>query len=193
MPSSQKLQTPAPTTSKDTAATWDLDPSHSEAEFSVKHMMIATVKGRMAVKTGSFHWDEAHPERSTATAEVDPATVHTGSAPRDDHLRSADFFDAVNYSAISFRATKLQALGDDLYRAEGELTIRGTMQPVVIEIEKSGEIRDPWGKYRAGLTATTTIDRRDFGLTWNQALEVGGVLVGDKVRVTLHLEAVRRE
>lgn len=189
MASNASLQTAPPATA---TTAWDLDPSHSSAEFSVRHLMISSTKGRFAIRSATVLHDPADPAATVVEAEVDVASVDTGARQRDDHLRSPDFFDAANHPTMRFRATGIEDLGEGRYRVAGDLTIRGATRPVALDVEKEGEARDPWGNTRAGLVATTSFDRRDFGLTWNQALETGGVLVGDKVKVTLHLEMIRR-
>lgn len=173
--------------------TWDADATHSSAEFSIRHMMIANVKGAFKIKQATVVFDEADPAAAKITAALDVASVNTGTADRDNHLKSADFFDAENHPEITFASTRVTPKGDNTYRVEGDLTIRGTARPVVLDVEVDGTGRDPWGGFRAGVLATTSFDRSTFGLTWNMAVEAGGVLVGDKVKVTLHLQLVQRK
>ena len=173
--------------------TWDIDPAHSSAELAVRHMMIATVRGHLPVKSGTVEWDPAAPEKSRIVAEIQAAGINTNSADRDTHLRSADFLDVEKFPTLRFESTRIEPQGDDRYRIEGNLTIRDVTRPVVLDALKEGEGKDPWGKHRAGVTATTTIDRTQWGLTWNAALETGGVLVAEKVKVTLNVQGVLRE
>lgn len=174
-----------PTTA--TAQAFDLDPAHSQAEFAVKHMMIATVRGRIPIVKGSI---VRGPEGYDVEAELEVARIDTGAEQRDQHLRSPDFFDTPAHPVIAFRA---RGVRDDADEVEGELTIRGVTRPVTLAVERNGEGKDPWGNHRVGLAATTTLNRHDWGLNWNVALEAGGVLVGDKVKVTLDLQAVERK
>lgn len=175
----QKPQPPA------VGSIYDLDAAHSSATFSVRHLMIANVRGSMAIRRGTI---AVTPEGYDVDAELDVASIHTGIEARDAHLRSADFFDAETHPTMTFRARGVK----DPYRVKGDLTIRGVTRPVVLDVELEGDGIDATGKRRAGATATTTIDRSLWGLTWNQALEAGGVMVGDKVKVTLDLQAVER-
>ena len=169
-----------------------IDPAHSSAEFSVKHLMIATVKGRIAIANGHVAWNERDPGASSIVAELPLATIHTGDEKRDAHLRSADFFDVERHPTMRFESTDVQGAGDD-YRVRGNLTIRGVTRPVTLEVEKDGVATDPWGNTKVALTARTTIDRTEWGLTWNAALETGGVLVGDKVKVELNVQLVEKK
>jgi polyisoprenoid-binding protein YceI len=176
-----------------TTGTWDLDAAHSIAEFSIRHMMIATVKGTFRVKSGNVVFDEADPAAARIEAVLDAASVSTGADPRDGHLRSPDFFDAAQHPEIAFRGTRVTPKGDSEYRVEGDLVIRGIAKPVTLDVEVEGFGIDPWGNRRAGIVATTSFDRSAWDLTWNQAIEAGGVLVGDKVKVALHLQLVQRK
>lgn len=176
-----------------TGTTWRLDPAHTNVEFAARHMMITTVKGRFTDVNGTIEIDEADPSCSTVEVEIDAGSIDTRVEDRDDHLRSADFLDVENHAAITFRSRRIE--GDptaegDRFRVIGDLTIRGTTREVVLDATYEGQMPDPWGGQRTGFSAETTIDRRDFGLTWNQALETGGVLVGNKVRIHLEVQAV---
>ena len=173
--------------------TWDVDVAHSIAEFSIRHMMIANVKGRFRVKSGTVVFDEADPANVRVEAVLDAASVNTGADDRDKHLRSADFFDAAQHPELTFRSTRVTPRGDDRYRVEGDLVIRGIAKPVALDVEVQGFQNDPWGNRRAGIVATTSFERSAWDLTWNQAIEAGGVLVGDKVKVTLDLQLVQRK
>jgi polyisoprenoid-binding protein YceI len=166
---------------------WTIDPVHTSVGFAVKHMMVSTVRGRFGAVRGSIDLDPAAPERSGAEIAIDAASVDTGMPTRDDHLRSADFFDAARFPEIEFRATRVHPLGGTRFRVDGDLTIRGTTHPIALEAELSGT----WGD-RVGISARGAIDRKDFGLLWNRAIEAGGVMVGDTVTLELEFEAVRR-
>src|SRR3990172_6019873 len=151
-------------------STWEFDPAHSSVELSVRHLMISTVTGRFKSLRGSVTRDEAAIENSRVEAEIDAASIDTGVADRDNHLRSADFFDVANHPKLVFRSTKIEDLGGDSGRMHGELTIRGVTRPVILDVSYLGEIRDPWGNRRRGFSAETTLYRKDFGMTWNQVL-----------------------
>ncbi|HEV2387977.1 MAG TPA: YceI family protein [Candidatus Acidoferrales bacterium] len=172
-----------------TATTWSIDPAHSVAEFRVRHMMISNVKGQFSGVKGSLVLDEADVANSKVSASVDAAAINTGEPQRDAHLRSADFLDAERFPALSFESTRVWRKGDGTLAVAGALSIHGIAREVVFEVEgPSAPQRDPWGNTRIGLSATTRIDRKDFGLTWNAALETGGILVGDEVTITLEVE-----
>ncbi len=171
------------------AGTWTIDPSHSSVEFQVKHMGIATVKGFFSELEGLL--EVAGDGTIKAGGTVEAASVNTRAAQRDEHLRSADFFDADNHPQLRFRSNSVQPLDEDSYRIVGELTIRGVTRDVELHALAQGVEQDPWGNTRVGLEVTGEIDREEFGLTWNQALESGGVLVGKKVKLLLDLSAVR--
>lgn len=170
---------------------WQIDPVHSSAEFAVRHMMVSTVKGSFKALAGNIVLDEANPERSRIEAEIDASSVDTGVADRDTHLRSADFFDVARFPKLTFRSTGIEADGDS-GRMHGELTMHGVTRPVTLHVSYLGQVKDPWGKRRRGYTAETTLNRKDFGMTWNMVLDAGGVLVGDKVKVTLNIEAIEK-
>jgi polyisoprenoid-binding protein YceI len=166
--------------------TWVLDPSHSEVTFSVRHMMISKVRGTFGVKSATLIAPE-NPLEAEVTASVDVASIDTKDENRDQHLRSADFFDAETYPTMDFRSTGARIEGDDLF-IDGDLTIRGITKTVTFELDFGGFGTDPYGNYKAGASAKTVINREDFGLTWNAALETGGVLVGKDVTITLDLQ-----
>jgi polyisoprenoid-binding protein YceI len=170
--------------------TWTIDPGHSEASFAVKHLMISTVKGNFRNVSGTVVVDESDPAASRVEAVIDAASIDTRQEQRDTHLRSADFFDVEKYPSLTFRSTKVESLGNGQFRVQGDLTIRDVTKPVVLEVEETGRGKDPWGGDRVGYSATTKFDRTDFGLTWNQALEAGGIMVGNEVKVTLDVQAV---
>lgn len=169
--------------------TWDIDATHSGVHFSVRHMVVAKVRGRFTAFGGAIAFDESAPERSSVEVRIDTASVDTGVPQRDGHLRSPDFFDAEKFPAITFKSRRVET-GEGL-QVTGDLTIRDTTREVVLPVEFAGLAKDPWGNQRAIFAARLTIDRKDFGLGWNQVLETGGVLVGDKVEIELEVEAVK--
>ncbi len=172
--------------------TWTIDPSHTEIGFAVRHMMISTVRGSFQGVNGTIVLNEANPAQSHAEVTIDVATVNTRDAKRDEHLRSADFFDVANHPTITFRTTRIDPAGQNRFKVTGDLTIRGTTRPVVLAVEVHGRNRTPWGTEVLALTAETTINRKDFGLNWNVALETGGVLVSDEVKLIAEVEAVKQ-
>ncbi|HTS57015.1 MAG TPA: YceI family protein [Terriglobales bacterium] len=172
--------------------TWNLDPAHSVAEFKVKHMMISNVKGRFAKVSGSLTRDEADLGNSRVEASIDASSLETHDAQRDAHLKSADFFEVVKFPTLAFKSTRISRVRDGELAVEGDLTIRGVTRPVVFSVEgPTPPAKDPWGNTRIGVSATTKINRKHFGLTWNAALETGGILVGDEVTITLDVQFVR--
>jgi polyisoprenoid-binding protein YceI len=182
---------------KTSIPTWQLDATHSSVEFAVKHMMMTTVRGRFKGIQATLTGDRDHPEHAGVQATIDTATVDTGVNDRDAHLRGADFFDAEKYPHIIFRSKRLD--GDppkkegDRFKVVGDLVIRDSSMEVVLECEYEGRGTDPWGKTRAGFSFKTELDRREWGLKWNQALETGGVLVANKVKVEGAVQFVRDE
>jgi polyisoprenoid-binding protein YceI len=172
---------------------WTIDAAHSNVEFAVRHMMIANVKGRFADIRGSVVLDEAHPARSTVDVTIGTASIDTRQEQRDQHLRSADFFDAAQYPDIRFVSKRIDEKGDGEYKVTGDLTIRGVTREVVLTASEEGRTKDPWGNNRVAYSATTKINRKDFGLTWNQVLETGGVVVGDEIRISLDVELVQQK
>jgi polyisoprenoid-binding protein YceI len=182
------IETPSTTAG---VSTWQIDPAHTTVEFSLKHLMISKVRGQFGAVTGTIVLDETDPTKSSATAEIDVTSIDTRQEQRDVHLRSADFFDVENFPSIRFRSTRVESKGGGSYDVAGELTIRDVTREVVLQTTDEGRGGDPWGGQRAAFSATTKIDRRDFGLTWNQALETGGVLVGNDITINLEVQAVR--
>lgn len=175
---------------------WNLDGAHSQVEFSVKHMMFTTVRGRFREVEGTIRLDTETPQDSSVEISIAVASLDTGVADRDAHLRSGDFFDVEEHSTLTFRSRRVEgSVGNpgDTFKVVGDLTIRGVTREVVLDARFEGTGTDPWGGTRAGFSARTTIDRRDFGLTWNQALEAGGVLVGAEVKIDLQIQAVQRQ
>src|SRR5688500_12322442 len=175
--------------------TWQLDPGHSSVEFSVKHMMMTTVRGRFKNVQATLRGDRDHPEDAGVEARLEVSSIDTGVADRDGHLRGPDFFDAQNHPEITFRSKRIVGTPPkqegDRFQLVGELVIRDTTMDVTLDCEYEGRGTDPWGKTRAGFTFRTEIDRSDWGLRWNQALETGGVLVANKVRIEGELQFVR--
>ncbi len=184
------------TTTTDTATAaltvWEIDPAHTMIELAVRHMMISTVKGRFSDVRGTVRVDDDEPTTAEIDVTVDAASIDTRQPDRDTHLRSADFLDVENHPEIHFRSTGVERTGEGRYRVTGDLTIRDTTREVVLDAEEQGRGTDPWGAERAGYRATARLDRRDFGLTWNQALETGGVLVGNEVRIAIETELIRQ-
>ncbi|MDB4910618.1 MAG: YceI family protein [Gemmatimonadetes bacterium] len=174
-----------------TSSTWKIDPSHSNVEFAVKHLMISTVKGHFADVEGEIVIANGDPSRSSVSATLKAASIDTRTGQRDDHLRSADFLDAANFPEITFKSTRIA--GDDSeFKVIGNLTIRGVTREITLEATNEGSGKDPWGGERIGFSAKTKLDRRDFGLTWNQAIESGGVVVGHELKVSIEIEAVKQ-
>ena len=175
-----------------TVSTWNIDPAHSAAEFKVKHMMIANVKGKFTGISGVLKLDETDYTHSKIEASMTVATLSTGDAQRDGHLQSADFFDAEKFPTLTFKSTNIDSEGGPNYSVTGELTIHGVTKSVVLAIEDvSKPAKDPWGNQRIGLSGSTKINRKDFGLVWNSALETGGVLVGEEVTISLDIQFVK--
>jgi len=171
--------------------TWTIDPVHSVAEFKVKHMMISNVKGQFTEVSGTLILDEADVPQSWVEATIEAASINTREAQRDAHLKSADFFDVEKFPTFAFKSTRVIPRGDGELVVEGELTIHGVTRSVVFAVEgPTPPAKDPRGKTRIGLSATTKINRKDYGLTWNVALETGGILIGDEVTITLDVQFV---
>ena len=170
------------------AGTWSLDPSHTSLELSVRHMMVATVRGRVSARSGTLVLSTDDPSSSYAEVEIDAASIDTGHPDRDAHLRSADFLDVERYPVMRFRSTEIEDRGDGSFRLRGDLTVKDVTKPVTLDGEFGGAVRDPYGNDRIGFSATATIDRTEFGLRWNAALETGGVVVGDKVKLAVDAE-----
>jgi polyisoprenoid-binding protein YceI len=174
-----------------TTTTWQIDPAHTDVGFEVKHLMISKVRGRFGTVSGTIELDEADVTKSSVAAEIDVTTIDTREAQRDAHLRSADFFDVENFPKLTFRSTRVERAGEGRVTVVGDLTIRGVTREVTLAVEEEGTAKDPWGGDRIAFSATAKIDRRDFGLTWNQALETGGVLVANEIRLILDVQAVK--
>lgn len=170
---------------------WNIDTSHSAISFSVRHMVFAKVRGRFGAFRGALRLDPTDLTRGSVEVEVDAASIDTGVGDRDKHLRSADFFDVEQFPTLRFVSTRLERAAGDRYRLHGTLSIRDVSREVVLDVEYGGQAKDPWGNLRAGFTASTSLDRREFGLKWNQALEAGGVLVGERVEIEIEVQAVQ--
>ena len=176
--------------------TWKIDPAHTTVEFAVKHMMFTTVRGRFTQLEGTIEVDDQNPERSHVEVVIDATSIDTGNADRDKHLRSADFLDVESQPKLRFTSASAQGAAKkegDRFRVTGELEIRGKQVPVTLECTYNGQGKDPWGGTRAGFNARTEIDRRDWGLTWNAALESGGILVANEVKIELDVQAVLQQ
>lgn len=173
--------------------TYQIDPVHSSIQFSVRHLMISNVRGTFTGVKGTVVYDAANPAATTVEAEIDASTINTLDQNRDTHLRSADFMDVEKYPAMKFKSSKAEAGGNGL-KLTGDLTIHGVTKPIVLAVEEiTPEGKDPWGKTRVGTTAKTKLKRSDFGLTWNAALETGGVVVGDELKLDFELELVKEQ
>lgn len=181
----------APTTAvEDISGDYTIDPTHTRIGFSTRHAMVTTVRGHFSDFTGTAHVDAANPGNSKVELTIQTASIDTGVADRDGHLRSADFFDADQNKEITFVSTKVERDGDD-WVITGDLSIKGQTQPVTVTFEPTGSARDPFGNLRIGFEGGTTINRKDWGLTWNAALETGGVLVSEKVKLEFDVSAIR--
>jgi polyisoprenoid-binding protein YceI len=173
------------------ATTWTVDPSHSHVEFAVRHLMISTVKGRFAEVTGTLTGDDTDPAQAAIELTIPVAGIDTREPQRDAHLRSGDFFDAETHPTITFRSSRIAKAGEGRFDVTGDLTIRGVTKRITLDVEAGGRGRDPWGGERIGFSTQTKINRKDFGLHYNQVLETGGVLIGDEVKISVELELVR--
>ncbi|MFF1902669.1 YceI family protein [Kitasatospora sp. NPDC058218] len=170
-----------------------LDPAHTRIGFVARHAMVTKVRGAFHTFDGSAHLDGTDPSRSTARVSITSESIDTGNEQRDGHLRTNDFLDAPNHPKITFSSTGVEQLSSTEYRVSGDLTIKGTARPIAIDFEYTGNARDPYGNLRVGLEGSVTISRKDFGITWNAALEGGGVLVGDKVVLEFDISAIKQE
>jgi polyisoprenoid-binding protein YceI len=171
---------------------WDFDLTHSSVNFHIRHLMVSKVHGRFTRWGGTLALDEQDLTRSKIDVTIEAASIDTRDDKRDEHLRSADFLDVASFPAITFKGTQIEREGEDTYRVLGDLTIHGVTRPVALEVEGGARVADPWGGTRTGFSAKTSISRKDFGLTWNVALEAGGFLVGDKLDITLEIEAIKK-
>lgn len=171
---------------------WEVDNSHSGIHFSVRHLVIAKVRGQFARWTGTVQVPDGDFGRASVEVVIDAASIDTGVADRDTHLKSADFFDVAKYPELTFTSTSVESQDGDRLKLLGALTIKDVTREVVLDVERLGEVKDPWGNQRAAFSAKTSINRGDFGLTWNQALETGGVMVGDTISIEIEIQAVRQ-
>jgi len=175
------------------AAVYEVDASHSSVEFKVKHLVVSNVRGAFdSFTVETMEFDGEDPANWKVSATIDAASIDTGNKERDDHLRSEDFLNVAEYPRIGFVSVGIQPTEDGLYAMHGDLTLHGVTKRIVLDLEHNGTVEDPWGGTRSGFTATGEIDRRDFGLTWNKAIEAGGVVVGNEVKITLEIEAIRK-
>ena len=174
------------------ASTWTIDPDHSNVGFKVRHLMVSNVRGNFEKHVGTVEINDRDITKSTVSVTVDTASVNTNVAKRDAHLRSPDFFDVVKYPTMTFVSKKVVRAGQDRLKITGDLTLHGVTREVVLDVEgPSQESKDPWGNIRRGASASTTVNRKDFGLLWNKTLETGGVVVGDDVTITLEIEMIK--
>jgi polyisoprenoid-binding protein YceI len=174
-----------------TTSTWQIDPAHSGIHFTIRHMVFSKVRGRFAKYTGAIRIPDDDLLRSVVEVSIDASSIDTGTPQRDEHLRSPDFLDAEKFPELRFRSTRVERAADGRYRVVGELTIRDVTREVSLDVEYGGRAKDPWGNERMGFVARASLDRKDFGLKWNQALEAGGMLVGDRVDLELEVQAVQ--
>lgn len=172
---------------------WQIDNAHSSVQFSVRHMMISNVRGEFESFTGDINLDENDPTQTTVRVQIETASINTREQRRDDHLRSADFFDAATYPTMTFVSKQVQRTGNDTARLIGDLTIKDVTREVALDVEFVGQGRNPWGVTVAGFNARGKINRKEFGLAWNVALETGGVLVGDDINISIELELTKQE
>ena len=174
--------------------TYQIDPAHSSVQFSVRHMMISNVRGSFSGIKGTVVYDSDNPSGSTIEAEIDAASINSHDAQRDEHLRGPEFLDTARYPTITFKSTKVERAGEGELKVTGDVTIHGVTKPVTLTVEDiSSDAKDPWGKTRAAASAKTKLNRKDFGLSWNVALEAGGVLVGDEIKLEFEIEAVKAQ
>lgn len=173
--------------------TYTPDPSHSRIGFVARHAMVTKVRGEFTEHSGSGHFDADNPENSSIELTIQADSINTGNADRDGHLKSNDFFDMANHPTIAFTSTSIEKAQEDVYRVTGDLTVRGTTKPVTIDFTYTGAAVDPFGNTRIGLEGSTKVDRRDFGLNWNAALDTGGVLVSETVTLEFDVSAIKSE
>ena len=184
--------TTAATTTTSLTGDYDIDPAHSRLGFAAKHAMVVSVRGAFKVYSGEVHLDEDNPANSKINIKIDTGSVDTGNVDRDTHLQSPDFFNVEVYPSIVFNSTKVEKVDDDVYALIGDLTINGKTNPVSVDFELTGTADDPWGNFRAGFEGKATVNRRDWGLDFNVALDKGGVLVGEKIKLEFDISAVKR-
>jgi polyisoprenoid-binding protein YceI len=189
-----KMNTAASAPTQSTKTTqWQIDPAHSAAHFSVRHLMISNVRGEFTNIGGSALIDPSNPSNSSIEVTIQAASLSTREPQRDEHLRSSDFFDVAKYPTLTFRSRRVEPKGAEFFKLVGDLTIHGVTKEVTLDIEgPTPSIKDPWGNVRAGVTGTTKINRKDFGLVWNAVTEAGGVVVGDEVKITIEAELIQK-
>ncbi|MFN7951770.1 MAG: YceI family protein [bacterium] len=179
----------AGTTAVARAETWRVDPSHSKVSFKIRHLMISNVEGRFTKFDASIQGDPGKPESAVVMATIDASSINTDDPKRDDHLRSPDFFEVAKYPTITFKSKAIRNWKESSFEVVGDLTMHGVTKEVVLAVtDLTPEIKDPWGNAKRGMTATATLDRTDYGIVWNKALEAGGVTVGNDVKITIELE-----
>jgi polyisoprenoid-binding protein YceI len=171
---------------------WQIDNAHSEINFSVRHMMISNVRGRFESFTGKVNFDEENPANTTVEVKIDANSIDTRETNRNNHLRSQDFLYAEKYPYLTFRSKRVEVTGENRARLVGDLTVRDITREVTLDVEYSGQAKSPWGTISAGFSASGTLNRKDWSLTWNQALETGGVLVGDEIKFNIEVEIVKQ-
>ncbi|MAT97577.1 MAG: polyisoprenoid-binding protein [Anaerolineaceae bacterium] len=171
---------------------WQIDSSHSHINFTARHMMISKVRGSFENFSGTVNFDEENPTNTTVNVEVDLTSINTRDEQRDGHLKSPDFFDVENYPTMKFVSTRVEQINENNGRLYGQLTIKDITKEVVLDVEYAGIAKSPWGTVSAGFSATGSLNRKEWGLNWNQALETGGVLVGDKINMEIELELVKQ-
>ncbi|MBI5507684.1 MAG: polyisoprenoid-binding protein [Deltaproteobacteria bacterium] len=174
------------------AATYDLDPVHTTVSFSVRHMMVTNVRGEFQKVSGTIEYDAKNPQKSVIKVAIDPATISTRDEKRDAHLKSPDFFDVAKFPTMTFESTKVEAAAKGKLKVTGKLTMRGITKEIVLDVDgPSAELKDPWGNIKIGASATATVNRKDWGVSWNATLDAGGVVVGDEVKIQLDIEAAK--
>jgi len=171
---------------------WTIDPAHSQVQFTVRHMMISNVRGRFENFTGTVEFDEKNPSDIKMDIAIDAASINTRDEQRDAHLKSADFLNAEQHPQIIFKSSRAEKVSDDRFKVTGDLTISGITHPVTLDVEYAGTALSPWGTTSAGFSAHTKISRKEWGLVWNAALETGGVLVGDEIKIEIEVELVKQ-
>jgi len=175
------------------ADAWKVDPQHTAAQFAVKHLMISTVRGEFKGVNGAVNWDTQDITKSTVDIVIDTTTVSTGEEKRDGHLKSPDFFDVAKYPTMTVKSKKVEQAGTEKLKVTGDLTIHGTTKEVVLDVDgPTAPVKDPWGNTRVAISATTRVNRQDFGVKWNQSIDGGGVVVGDEVKITIDLEMIKQ-
>lgn len=175
------------------ASAWEIDGVHSAANFSVRHMMVSNVRGDFSKLTGTLNIDDKDITKSSVEATIDVNSINTREPKRDAHLKGPDFFDAAQFPTLTFKSKKVESLGSGKLKVTGDLTIHGVTKPVVFDVELSPEVKDPMGNLKRGATATTKINRKDFGLSWNKTLETGGVIIGEEVAITIDVELAKKK